>query len=95
MIRVLGGIIVFFGISYIVNVYRTCLKYAQTTPQTNPALNMVTYSLLYINSAINVFCYGLFKKDFRTEMAKLLCKRVARGRKHARSSEPAAMQMNN
>jgi hypothetical protein len=71
MIRVLGGVIGFFLTSYLVANYRTWLKYVSTPPTIDANLDNISFSLQHSNSAINVFFYGLFKKDFRTEITKL------------------------
>jgi hypothetical protein len=73
MTRVLGGVnfIGFFLTSHIVFVYRAWLKYVSTPPTVDDTLNKIVFSLMYANSAINVFFYGFFKKDFRSEITKL------------------------
>jgi hypothetical protein len=81
---VLGAIIGFFVVSNLLHIYRAWLKYVLATPVNNTTLAYISFSLMHANSAINVFFYGLFKKDFRREMAKLFGKRVTRGRVSAR-----------
>ena len=75
MIRVLGAVIGFFVISHLLFISSAWINYVLTT-NPNPILIGISLSLLYANSAVNVFFYGIFKKDFRGDIAKLFSKRI-------------------
>ncbi|XP_031569777.1 adenosine receptor A2a-like [Actinia tenebrosa] len=86
MIRVLGGVIGFFVLSYLVDISRVWLKYIDLNEATNTSLlSKISFLLLYANSAVNVFFYGLFKKDFRAEIWKMFCELFSRGKDPSRS----------
>ena len=72
-IRVLGGVIGFFVISYVLNIYRAWVYYVAKQPL-NQHVKPIAWILVKMNSANNVIVYGLFKKDFRREITKLCCR---------------------
>lgn len=76
MIRVLGGVIGFFVISCLANIWDAYLAYFPTF-RFNIQYHRAAMSLVYANSAVNVFIYGLFKRDFRREITKVFCSRRA------------------
>lgn len=85
MIRVLGGVIGFFVASYSVDICRVWQKYINLNEDTNRTLlSKISFLLLYANSAVNVFFYGIFKKDFRTEISKIFPEVLSRGKNPSR-----------
>lgn len=80
MIQVLGGIIGFFVISYLVLIYRAWLRYVLAVSSIDMTLSKVSFLILHSNSAINVFFYGIFKKDFRDAIGNLFCIYFHRGK---------------
>ena len=75
IIRVLGGVIGFFVVSHVLSIYNGWLFYI-SNKKPNSHLLSIAMLLVNLNSANNVIVYSFFKKDFRHEIDKLLCRKI-------------------
>ncbi|XP_031573038.1 5-hydroxytryptamine receptor 2C-like [Actinia tenebrosa] len=73
--NVLGGVIAFFVITNVLYTVGAWLHFLGI-PTQNSTLSRISLLLLNTNSVNNIFVYGLFKKDFREEMAKVFCRKL-------------------
>lgn len=69
--KILGAVLCLFVVCYSLSIYISfCLNFKLCSP--SPQLRLASILLIHLNCAINCFVYALLKKDFHTELRKLL-----------------------
>ena len=68
-------VLFFLGCYVVINYLVICLAFSQTCYDVVPNLGQVVTVLVVLNSAVNPLVYGFLKKDIKTELQRLVCRK--------------------